>query len=226
MEGTAENRIAAPIALVLISLVAVLATFSPVGAVLVATAIVLAVLMLVDLTLGLAMFTVVSFFNALPSGTALDIAKPVGFLLTISWAASLTRTADRAPLLTRDRPAIAYLLFAFLAWATISTVWADDVSSAQSSALRLALAVVFLLVVHSTVRTPRDLRFIVWAFILGSSLSALYGFAFGLSNFGRFIGGLGDPNFMASVLVAGCAMSAFMVAATRSAFARDRKSVV
>jgi putative inorganic carbon (hco3(-)) transporter len=120
------------------------------------------------------------------------------------------------PLLSGDHPLLTYLLFAFLAWCGISIAWAEDVGNATSSMIRLGLAVIFLLMVHSAVKTPRDLRILAWAFVSGASMSALYGFAFGLSAEGRFVGGSGDANFMASVLVSSIVIAAFMLAATSS----------
>ncbi|MDP9224275.1 MAG: hypothetical protein M3P18_10535, partial [Actinomycetota bacterium] len=153
------------------------ATYSPKYALLGVLAIILVVLMFASLTLGLAAFTLVTFFNTLPSGSALDIAKPIGFVLTLSWLAALAQRRGDMPLLSGDHPLLTYLLFAFLAWCGISIAWAEDVGNATSSMIRLGLAVIFFLMVHSAVRTPRDLRILAWAFVSGASMSALYGFA-------------------------------------------------
>ncbi len=196
------------------------ATRSPKYCVLAVVALLVVIVTFSSLPLGLTAFTVVTFFNTLPSGSALNLAKPTGFILTLSWLAALLKYRRAMPLLSRDHPVLSYLLVAFFGWAGISLVWADDVGRVLSSVFRLALALVFVFVVHSTVRTGRELRILAWAFVIGTGLSALYGFAWGLNVEGRFVGGSGDANFMASVLVASIVIGGFMLAATSSFGAR------
>lgn len=181
---------------------------------------VLVVLMLTNLVLGLAFFTIVTFFQQTPGGDSLALSKPVGLVLTISWAAALIQRRDDFPLLPRDRPVLAYVLAAFFGWAAISVVWATDPSETKSSVVRLALVAVLFLVVHSAVRTARDLRLVAWAFVTGTFLTTLYGLVFGLYNEGRFTGGLADANFLAAAVVASLPLCAFMFASERRARAR------
>jgi O-antigen ligase len=196
------------------------ATRSPKYCALAVIALLVVVVTFSSLTLGLMAFTIVTFFNILPSGSALNLAKPTGFILTLSWLAALLKYRRAMPLLSRDHPVLTYLLVAFFAWAGISLVWADDVGRVISSLSRLALALIFVFIVHSTVKTGRELRILAWAFVVGTGLSALYGFAWGLTVEGRFVGGSGDANFMASVLVASIVICGFMLAATSSFGAR------
>jgi O-antigen ligase len=180
----------------------------------------LAVLMLTNLVLGVAFFTIITFFQQTPGGDSLALSKPVGLVLTISWAAALLQRRDDLPFLPRDRPGLSFILAAFLGWAAISVVWATDPDETKSSVVRLALVVVLFLVVHSAVRTPRDLRLLAWAFVTGTFLTTVYGLVFGLYNEGRFTGGLSDANFLAAAVVASLAMCGFMLSSERRARAR------
>lgn len=175
--------------------------------------VVLVALMLTNLTLGIAFFTIVSFFQVTPGGGALPLAKPLGLVLTFAWVVALARERGTIAVLWQDRPGLAALLSAFFGWVVLSLLWADDVASAQSSAVRLALSLVFLLVVYSGVRSERDLRTIAWAFVIGASLTTVYGFVAGLSLAGRFTGGMADPNFLAAALVTAAAIGGFLLAA-------------
>ena len=180
----------------------------------------LVVLMFTNLVLGVALFTLVTFFQQTPQGEALALSKPIGLVVTIAWAAALLQRRQDPMVLTRDRPVLAYMLAAFVGWAAISIVWATDGAETQSSVVRLALVAVLFLVVHSAVRTPRDLRLLAWAFIGGTFLTTLYGLGFHLYTEGRFTGGLADANFLAAALVASLALCGFMLAAERRATLR------
>lgn len=173
---------------------------------------VLTVMMLSNLTLGVAFFTLVTFFQVTPSGAGLTIAKPLGLVLTVSWLGAVLLDWRRIPVFTRDRPDLAALVVLFFSWAVLSAVWAKDVAEAQESAVRLALVIVFLLVVYSAIRTAADLRLIAWAFLVGTALTTVYGFAAGRYVEGRFTGGMSDANFLASALVASFAIAGFLLA--------------
>ena len=197
-----------------------LALHSPRTTVLAVTALVLSLAIFVNLTFGLAFLTLISFFDVLPDHSALNFTKPIGFVLTVSWAAALLVRGKHMPVLTRDQPLLAYTLFAFLGWSALSIAWADSAAKVESSLIRLTLAVVLILIVHSTIRTARELRLVAWTYLTGTALTTLYGFAFGIESFGRFDGGLGEPTFMASVLVASFGLAGFMLASTKSTLAR------
>ena len=217
LSRTTLGLLAALIGAVPIGLVA---AYSPKYAVLGVLGLGLVVLMFTSLTLGLAAFTLVTFFNTLPSGSSLEFAKPIGFILTLAWLGALAQHRRGMPILSSDHPVLTYLLVAFIAWCGVSSAWAEDVGNVTSSLVRLVLAVIFFLLVHSTIQTPRDLRILAWAFVIGTALSAVYGFAFGIEDEGRFVGGSGDANFMASVLVTSIILAGFMLAATASKSAR------
>jgi O-antigen ligase len=180
----------------------------------------LVVLMFTNLVVGVALFTLVTFFQQTPQGAGLALSKPIGLVLTIAWASALLQRRSDLAVLVRDRPVLAYMLAAFVAWAAISVVWAADAGETQTSVVRLALVAVLFLVVYSAVRTPRDLRILVSAFIGGTFLTTVYGLAFHLYTEGRFTGGLADANFFAAALVASLALCGFMLAAERRAAAR------
>ena len=208
--------LAVPVAAV----IGVAAVHSPRLVVVVVVGALLAAFMLTNLVLGVCFFTIVTFFQLTPSGESLALSKPVGLVLTISWAAALLQRRGDLPLLMRDRPLLAYVLAAFFGWAAISVLWASDAAEAKASVIRLALVAVLLLVLHSAVRTPRDLRLVAWSFVLGTFLTTVYGLVFGLYAEGRFRGGLADANFLAAAAVASLALCGFMLASERRGIAR------
>ena len=213
-------RPVALLALPLAALLGVAAVHSPALVVIGVAGALLVVLMFTNLVVGVALFTLVTFFQQTPQGAGLALSKPIGLVLTIAWASALLQRRHDVALLVRDRPVLAYMLAAFVAWAAISVVWAEDAGEAAASVGRLALVAVLFLVVHSAVRTPRDLRLVAWAFLTGTFLTIVYGFTFGLYLDGRFTGGLADPNFLAAAVVASLAMCGFMLASESRLSAR------
>lgn len=188
-----------------------------------ALAVVLAVLFVAvtfhNLAAGLALFTVLTFFERIPgipaSGNLLKFAG--GVLLF----AALRRSGT--PFLLRDRPLIGSLAIFLVAWALASTLWAVDAGQARTQAFRLALGVVLLFIVFAAIRQARHVRWVVWAFLAGALLSASVGLVRTPSepvgpfaDATRLAGGIGDPNELAAILVPALALSAFGLAGALS----------
>lgn len=165
-----------------------------------------------NLALGVAALTLVAFFERLPGLTGITLSKPLGLVLVVSWLGVLSRRDSRTPVLARDHPALSYGLFALVAWGAGSAAWATDSSAAISSAVRLAMVVVLFFVVYSAIQTPRDLRVVVWAFLLGAFLTSIAALVTGKTVEGRLTAGVLDPNFLAAALASSIVIASFMLA--------------
>jgi O-antigen ligase len=175
-----------------------------------------------DLTLGLCLFTVVTFLDILPTvGVAVTFAKAVGVLLVISWLGSRSQEASGRREFFGVHPALTYLVVAFLVWGLASMVWAEDPSAVFSAMFRYGLNVLLFVIVFAAVRSERAVLGVVIAFLIGAIASAGYGFAFpvdqsSVDEISR-LGGLGaDPNQLASVLVCGIVLAAALVVGDNS----------
>lgn len=202
--------------------VAVLSVYNPIYvAVLLGAGIFLAVLLL-DPAAGLALFTLLTFFGELGHGAS--PIKAAGALLVVFWLLRLgRRDFVGAPFLGWTRPQIFYLSLAVVAWSGFSLLWATDPGTARSTALRLALNVTLFIVVPSLASTRRDLFLVLYAYVFGAALTALYGIASGNANTdaaGRLAGGIGDPNELAALLVPGIILGFVLMSFTPSLIGR------
>jgi O-antigen ligase len=162
---------------------------------------------------GLAVFIVLTFPEQLPgfAGVA-TLAKPAGLVLAFSWLLLQVQRRDAA-FLPRDQPLLAMVGTAFIVWAAGSVLWATDVAEVVVSLTRLVQVAVLFLIVHSAVRSTRDLLVLGWAYLVGALFTAVYSMATGGYGDGGRLAGIFDSNFFAAQLVAAMAIGFFMVAA-------------
>jgi O-antigen ligase len=214
--GTDARWFALPVAL-LAPLLGVAAVVSPVAAVAGAAALLFVTVAFYDLAAGVALFATLTFLESLPGvGDGLGAVKVGGFVLVL---AALRRSG--APFLLKERPALAYVATFFAGWAVASSLWAEDVGRAGGDGLRLVLNVALVFVVFAAVRDARDARWIVCGYLAGGAAAAIVGFldpAAGASN--RLAGGLGEPNFLAAVLIPALVFAVFTLGSTERAAAR------
>lgn len=199
------------------ALIGVLAVISPVLAPAAVLGLVFVVAAFRDLALGVALFTTITFLEALPgvASPALGSVKVAGVVLVF---AALRRRGT--PLMFRDRPALSYLTVVLVFWAVGSSVWAPSVRSAAFETARLALVAILMFVVFAAVREARHARWLIWGYIAGADISALVGLVTTSRQPGRIAGGIGDPNFLAAILVSGLAFVLFTLPSTSRALAR------
>jgi O-antigen ligase len=186
-------------------------------------------LVMSNLTLGLCLFTLIAFVDALPTaaGSALSLQKAAGLVLVGSWLGTVAVQRRSLRTFLGAHPAISYTLVAFLVWAGVSAVWAQYVPAAETAVIRYCLSIVLALIVFSAVQTRRDALWVLKAFVAGAALSAAYGIIAGgtteavntSSGVSRITGTSGDPNEFAAMLVVG------MVLAGALAFSRERMLV-
>jgi O-antigen ligase len=182
-----------------------------------------------DIAAGVAAFTILALLEQIPPVANTPAIKLAGAVLII-----LMLRKD-APLLSlaREHPAVASLALFFVAWAVISSLWAEDSHVALSSASRLALCVAFVFVVYGAIRERRQARLLIYTFIAGAVLTLVIGLV-GLkpvspdpgsvaSN--RFVGAVGQANELASILVVAFGLAVFALAASRTRQSRILISV-
>jgi O-antigen ligase len=212
----------ASVALSVAVAIAALAVHQPIYVFVLLAAIGFMTALIVDPPVGLALFTLMTFFGELVG--AASPLKAAGALLLLSWFLQIsTREQRRAPFLAWSRPQIFYTALTIVVWAVFSIIWAADGGVAESTALRLTLNVVLLIVVPTFVSTRRDLVIVVYAYVFGAGLTALYGIASGNTNTdaaGRLAGGVGDPNELAALLIPGIVLAFVLMPIARTLFTR------
>jgi O-antigen ligase len=150
-------------------------------------------------------------------------------LVLVAWLGA--RRARAATLSFRTDRTVAWAVGVLLVWMTLSIAWASDRSVAWEEARRWYLAGAGFLVVATVMASPRRLRLLALAFVLGALISILVGVtghggitttadAVDLATRARFSGGAGDPNFLATGLVAAIALAAGLLPSARDPFAR------
>jgi putative inorganic carbon (hco3(-)) transporter len=164
---------------------------------------------LANVTVGLLLFTVLSFFetiNSASSGGAASLMKFVGLLLFASWYAQATSNPDLASERTDSNRIFLVLGVALVVWSALSATWSESSGTALSDTSRYALNLLLFPVVLGAVRRREQLVYVLAAFVLGAVLSAMYGIVVPVAatsaDAGRLAGSVGDPNDQASVLVA------------------------
>jgi O-antigen ligase len=174
-----------------------------------------------NLAAGLALFTVLSFFDRATAltQTGLSPVKITGLALALIWALVAINRVGDVPLLPREYPKFAFVTTAFAGWALVSALWAEDSLRAGSTAFRLVLSAVLVFIVFSAIREARHVHWLVAAFIVGAFAGQLIGFlglyAADPGEEGRLAGGFDDPNELAAVLVAALPIAGFAFAAYR-----------
>jgi len=169
------------------------------------------ILVIADLTWGLALFTFVAFLEIVPfGGPALSFSKLLGGLLLVSWLAVMTTrqvSVDSAVV----KPACFILVF-LLGWIGLSATWAEDPGLTIAYLSRLALNAMMFVIVLTAVSDRRVGIRLALAFVAGALVAALYGIATPSqfeATYGRLESAALDPNELAAVLVPACMLCLF-----------------
>lgn len=208
---------AATLALLAVPLGA-LAGYDPKLAIVAALAAGFVLLAFSDLAAGLAVFSFIAFIEVIPlPGAVVSLSKLAGLLLAVSWFAAVTTRRSARIDFFSAHPIASIALAGFVAWALLSTVWSTGTGEALSSTGRYGLNVLLFVIAFTAVRTPRQLGWVLLAFVLGVALAAVTGIVTptGEEESGRLGGGALDPNELAAVLVSGVALCAAVFALYR-----------
>lgn len=183
-----------------------------------------------NLRLALVLWTPIPFIQYLP---AVAFGPTLASLVVLgAWLGSARdRRAAGATGLARRAPLVVALV-ALLVWMTCSIALSEDYGRAVAEANNWYVAALVLLVFATTLRTARDARLVVAAFVFGAVLSVSIGLAAtGLQPVdsaietathteGRLKGGSSDPNYLAAGIVPAIVLAAGLAATSRSLLAR------
>jgi O-antigen ligase len=196
------------------AILGVIAALQPLIAVALVAGMVLTYVVFSDLAAGFAVLAFLSFLEQLASGS-LSPAKAAGLLLAVAWLARFS-LADRSERgffadFFADHPYLTWTLIAFFGWATISLLWAPQVSASTTALQRYAPNLLLIPIGYAAVRTRRDLAIVVGAIIFGAMVAAAFAVLTPpdpaiVEESARATGTIGDPNELAAALLVGLAL--------------------
>ena len=189
------------------------AVVSPVAAVGAVLALLFVAIAFYDLALGVAILATVMFFKTLPVCHGASRSDQSRRSRARARGAASQRHSAPAP----GAPAVAYAATFLAAWALASSFWAYDVPQAAGYGLRLTLNVALLFVIFAAIRHARSARWVVSGYLLGAAAAALVGLVQGPAGRTRerLAGSVGDPNFLAAMLVPAIVFAVFAFGWTR-----------
>lgn len=183
----------------------VLAGVNPAYGLFAAVGVTFTVIVLMDVTLGFVVFTVLSFLDILNGTGPASITKAIGLVLFASWLARLAsqRGADLASFVSQNR-ALVVAMVAMLCWSALSFAWAYSPSTALGGSGRFLLSMLLIPIAFGAIREREHVMWVLAAFVIGALISCLYGFAHPVATgqTGRLTGTIGDANAEGTVLAA------------------------
>jgi O-antigen ligase len=219
----------APSALATALILGLVAAVNPLVAIGIALGLVFAYVVFADLAVGFAVLGFLSFLEVLPTSGGLSLSKGAGLLLAVAWLARLS-TRQREGDFFSEYPLLTWLMIGFLAWASLTLVWAGQTGTGVTALSRYFLDMLLLPIAFTAVRTRRDLVIVLAAIAAGAFVAAAFGIVKPPSPEvieGRATGTIGDPNELAAALLVGLALAAgLMLSRGRSAAVRFGALVV
>ena len=187
-------------------------------------------LVLINLPVGIAIWVGVVFVEHLP---ILSVGpNAAGLMIAVAWFGTLGSRREQIAAVFRAHRGLFGAGALLLVWQTLSIVWATDSGRVVSDLVWWYVAGLVLLVVATTVSTPRHVRLVVAAYVAGAALSVLIGVAEGalsssgtavdtaVASEGRLQGGGGDPNYLAAGLVPALVLAGALIGQVRDPVAR------
>jgi len=175
-------------------------------AILVALGAAFLLVMLADLTVGLCFFVLASFLDVIPQvGGGVTIVKALGLLLVVTWLAAAANPGAAETVtgfVVRYRFFLVALL-AFLGWALLSMLWAEEPMASASIVVRLALNFTLFPIVFAAVRNERHVTLLFATFVGGGVLTTIWALLTPPDNataHGRLSGSL-NPNQLGNILM-------------------------
>lgn len=191
--------------------VGLLAGFDPKFAIAASFGIAFALVVFANLTAGLALFCFLSFLEVFGQSSVLSVGKLGGLVLAMGWLAVVVTRDQARDTFIAEYPAVSMLLGLFLGWVALSTLWAEATPVVLGAFGRFLLNAILFMIVFTAIRTREQATMVVGGFVAGAATAAIYGLVFATQQrvgYGGRITGAGlDPNELASVLVAGIALS-------------------
>jgi O-antigen ligase len=204
------------------------AVYSPKLAIAVLLGAAFVVLALRHLPLAVALFIVLTFPEHLPGslGAGETLAKPVGALAFLAWAAIVLARRGAVPLLPRESPVFFWVIVAFIGLGAVSALWAPASSATWSLLGRVLLVAGLALVTFTAASTRSGFRTIINGFLFASAITSLYSIASGTYVQKSRLAALIDPNYFAAELVPAILIAIFLFATTGSVRTRWMAAVV
>lgn len=195
--------------------IGLIAGIEPKLALVAACAFAFALLIFINFTIGVAFFAAVSFLEVLELGSGATVGKLGGGLVIFAWIALLATGQNRTRTFFEDHPSVSFLLGAFLGWILLGMTWAASQSDVMTALSRYIPNVALIPIIYTAARDKRGAMAVMIGLVIGALLSVVYGVANPGPEEARLEGSALDPNELASVLVAGVALSAAFVANTK-----------
>ena len=201
------------------ALVGLLAGIKPELAIAASLAFAFLLVVFADLARGVALFTAISFFEAVP-GVPGSITKVAGLLLAIAWLGTLAVRPDAKADFLRVHSGISALLLLLVAWSVVSIDWSENTAATLDAVSRLALDAVLFLIVFTAIQTQRDVLRVLSAFIIGASAATIAGVVAGAGptpygEAARISSSSANSNELAAVLVASLAVAIGLAIVTK-----------
>ena len=149
----------------------------------------------------------------------------IGLVVVAGWlASSRCSFIGVREFLSRNARLVAVIV-TLLLWNAATIVWAPDRSLAAASLGGWAKSTLLFFLLVTTMRTVKDARMAMGAFVVGALLAILAGAAEGgwqtaQKYDGRLTGGAGDPNYLALELVVATILALALIGTTRRRWVR------
>jgi O-antigen ligase len=209
--------------------VGVLAGINPAFALAATFAGAFALIAFADLAAGLVVYTSIVFLQYGSLAKTLIASALVLILAAIAKTTTARQAGTQLRTLLSEYRSGSWLFAGLLAWIAVSTAWAGDPSLALVDVSRWAINLAVYSVVIVAAQTRRQAVLILGGYIVACSFVTVFGPSIrpgfltpptGAAELAseqalRFIGGVGDPNELAAVLLPGIALSAGAIAALR-----------
>lgn len=172
-----------------------------------------------NLTAGLVIFTGASFLELTSVASGVGLAKVLGLALAISWLATVASGRGGTKFVWTASPILSWFVVAFLAWGTLSLLWAENLNAGLEQMQRYLLVGLLVPIVFTAIRSARDVKAVAGAYVFGATIAAAYGLLASPNASGaagavdateqlnRIAGTVGDPNVLASVLLVGAILA-------------------
>lgn len=125
----------------------------------------------------------------------------------------MTAYGGRHRLVWSTHPGLVTLVVAFVSWSLLSLIWAESRTKGFEQLQTAILVMLLIPIVYTGVTSERDVKAIAGAFVAGATVAAGYGVvtsptisggaAEASEELNRVAGTVGDPNVLASILLAG-----------------------
>jgi O-antigen ligase len=182
-----------------------------------------AVLVFVNLSLGLALWVPLAFLEGIPE---LNIAgKAAGLMIAMAWLGSLQSRREAVIATFRSHRVPSVILVGILVWFSLSLAWSDDPGLGFDDVWHWYVLALLFAVIVTTVTTAHALRLVLAGFVFGAVASVGIGVLDGsltsaIDGGARFEGGAGDPNFLAASIIPATVLAAALLSEARSSLVR------